>query len=106
MNTLKLRLLRPQLFGLAIAALVGGGVLSSSLTSCGTISALANLSRIQFMLQNVANVQVAGISVINKHSVSDFSVMDGINLMQAFTSGRFPLTFTVNVAAKNPNAPN
>ena len=32
--------------------------------------------------------------------------MDGINLMQAFTSGRFPLTFTLNVAAKNPNAPN
>jgi hypothetical protein len=106
MKILKRSVLKAQVVGLLFAAIVGAGVVSSSLNSCATLSALANLSRIQFMLQNVQSVTVAGINVANKHSVSDFSVMDGINLMQAFTSGRFPMTFTLNVAAKNPNAPN
>ena len=30
--------------------------------------------------------------------------MDGLNLGRAFATGKFPLTFTLNVAAKNPNA--
>jgi hypothetical protein len=106
MDTLKRRFLKPQLFGLAIAALIGSTAITASLNSCATLNALAGLSRIQFKLNDVANVRVAGVDVTNKHSVSDFSIMDGVNLMQAFTSGRFPLTFTLNVAAHNPNAPN
>ncbi|MDP4200979.1 MAG: hypothetical protein Q8922_13110 [Bacteroidota bacterium] len=97
---------RSSIWGAAVALVLGAGVISSSLNSCATLNALAGLSRIQFMLQNVQSVRLAGIDVANKHSVSDFSVMDGINLMGAFSSGHFPLTFTLNVAAKNPNAPN
>ena len=106
MDTLKQRFLKPQIFGFMIAALVGSTALTASLNSCATISALANLSRIQFKLNDVGSVRLAGIDVANKHSISDFTILDGVNLMQAFTSGHFPLTFTLNVAAKNPNAPN
>lgn len=106
MVTLKQRFLKPQVFGLAVALLVGASAVTASLNSCATINALASLSRIQFKINDAQSVRIAGIDVANKHSVSDFSVMDGLNLMQAFTSGRFPLTFTLNVAAKNPNAPN
>lgn len=94
------------ILGAAIALVIGAGVLSASLNSCATLNALAGLGRIQFKLNDVQSVRLAGIDVTNKHSVSDFSVMDGLNLMNAFSSGRFPLTFTLNVAAKNPNAPN
>ncbi len=93
------------LFGAMAALAIGAGVLSASLNSCATLNALAGLSRIQFKLDNVQSVRLAGIDITNKHSVSDFSVMDGINLAAAFASGHFPLTFTLNVDAKNPNPP-
>jgi len=87
------------------ALVIGAGVMASSLSSCATINALAGLSRIQFKLNDVQQVRLAGIDIANKHSVSDFSIMDGVNLLNAFSSGKFPLTFTLNVAAKNPNQP-
>ena len=95
----------PAIFGALCAVLLGAAVISSSLSSCATLNALAGLSRIQFKLNDVQQVRLAGIDIANKHSISDFGVMDGVNLLAAFTSGRFPLTFTLNVAAKNPNAP-
>ena len=91
-------------FGIAIALAIGAGVFSASLNSCATLNALAGLSRIQFKINDVGHVQIAGVDIANKHSISDFGMMDGINLLAAFNSGRFPLTFTINVAAKNPNA--
>ncbi len=96
---------RTGLFGAFVALLLGAAVLSSTLSSCAALNALAGVSRIQFKLNDVASVRLAGIDIANKHSVSDFSIMDGVNLLGAFSSGKFPLTFTLNVAAKNPNQP-
>ncbi|HET6400706.1 MAG TPA: hypothetical protein VFH95_04825 [Candidatus Kapabacteria bacterium] len=93
------------LFGAFMALAIGAGVLTSSLNSCATLNALAGLSRIQFKLNNLQSVRLAGIDITNKHSISDFGVMDGVSLAAAFASGRFPLTFTLNVDAKNPNSP-
>ena len=93
----------PAIFGALCAVLLGAAVISSSLSSCATLNALAGLSRIQFKLNDIQQVRLAGVDIANKHSVSDFSMMDGVNLLAAFSSGRFPLTFTLNVAAKNPN---
>ena len=91
--------------GAFIALVIGASVISASLSSCSALNSLANLSRIQFKLNDVQHVQLCGIDITNKHNVSDFSIMDGINLTAAFSSGRFPLTFTLDVAAKNPNSP-
>lgn len=90
-------------FGAMWMAVLGSLALAGTLNSCATLNALSGLSRIQFKLNNVQSVQLAGINIANKHSVTDFSVMDGLNLLNAFNSGRFPLTFTLNVAAQNPN---
>ncbi len=94
-----------RIIGAVAALAIGAGVFSASLNSCATLNALSGLSRIQFKLNNVQSVQLAGINIANKHSISDFSVMDGINLAAAFASGHFPLTFTLNVDARNPNSP-
>ncbi|HYM20568.1 MAG TPA: LEA type 2 family protein [Candidatus Kapabacteria bacterium] len=77
----------------------------TSLNSCATLNALAGLARAEFMIQNAVNVNLMGINLAGKHSLSDFSVMDGINLLSSFNSGKMPLTFTLNVAARNPNKP-
>lgn len=73
--------------------------------SCETLKQLSNLnlSKIQFKLDEVNNFRLAGISVDDKKSVKDFSITDGLNLMNAFRSNKFPADFVLNVAAKNPN---
>lgn len=85
-----------------MVAAIGGGMLLS-LGSCATLNSLFGLTRVQFKLQDAVNVNLAGINMMGKKSMSDITVMDGLNLTKAFTSGKFPLTFTLNVAAKNPN---
>jgi hypothetical protein len=96
---------QPGFIGAIAALLIGVGVISASLNSCATLNALTNLSRIQFKLSDVQQVRLCGIDITNKHSASDFGVMDGVNLMSAFSSGHLPLTFILDVAAKNPNPP-
>jgi hypothetical protein len=72
--------------------------------SCATLNSLAGLTRAQFKLNDAVGYRLMGVDIANKHSISDFSIMDGVNLANNFRSGSFPLTFTLNVAVKNPNA--
>lgn len=90
---------QPATIALMFALFFGAGFFNS----CQTLNALAGLSKLQFKLDNIGQVSLAGVNLQNKRSASDFSVMDGLNLVNAFRTGRFPLTFTLNVAAKNPN---
>lgn len=79
-------------------------VLATSLQSCPSIlNALNNLQRLQFKLANVSNFRIAGIQIDNKSKLSDFSISDGLALSRAVATNKFPATFTINVAAVNPN---
>lgn len=69
----------------------------------GAYDAFVNLQRLQFKLGSVNNFTLAGIRLGSIRSINDFSVIDAANLVAAFTSGRFPASFTLNVLAKNPN---
>jgi len=73
--------------------------------SCATLNSLTGLTRAQFKLNDAVGYRISGIDPTNKHSVKDFSIMDGLNLANSFRTGTLPLTFTLNVAVKNPNAP-
>jgi hypothetical protein len=79
-------------------------VFSLSSLSCKAVQeigrALTNLSRCKFKLANVSDFQLAGIAVAGK---SDFTIADGLTLASAFARNQLPATFTVNVAAMNPN---
>jgi hypothetical protein len=75
-----------------------------SFNSCATLNSLAGLTRAQFKLNDAVGYRLSGIDILNKHSIRDFSIMDGLNLAKSFSSGTIPLTFTLNVAVKNPNA--
>ncbi len=80
---------------------------SLALYQCGYVQqlqqGLTNLGRCKFKLLGVSNVSVAGVNVAGKTSISDFSLMDGINLTKAFTSKSFPTSMTIDVGATNPN---
>ncbi len=93
-------------FGAFALLVIGAVAWVGSLQSCAAISALTNLSHLEFKIQDVAHVSLANVDMSNKYSISDFNVMDGLNLANAFRTGQFPLTFTLNVAARNPNPAN
>ena len=75
--------------------------------SCSTVKnitqTLLNLEKLQFRLENVNGFSIAGIGLKDKNSLSDFSIMDGVKLVNAYETKSFPAEFILNVAAKNPN---
>ncbi len=71
----------------------------------GVNQAIQNAQRLQFRLGKVDNFNVAGVSLKNINSISNFNFLDAANLLAAFTSGKMPAAFTVNLIAKNPDSP-
>lgn len=64
---------------------------------------LVNLQRLKFKLENVNGFRLAGVTLSDKKSITDFSLSDGLSLSKAFTSKSLPAQFVLNVAAINPN---
>ncbi|MFC2131031.1 hypothetical protein ACFLSQ_06315 [Bacteroidota bacterium] len=79
----------------------------SILTSCVDLKkvtqTLTNLKRLEFKLQDIDNFRLNNINISNKKSISDFSITDGMKLVQIFNSNKLPTEFILNIAAKNPN---
>ena len=77
-----------------------------SLSGCGAIKELTNLSRLQFKLANLDSITLGGININDKRSLRDFSSLDVLKLSTSFVRGNLPLEFNLNVEVKNPNAKN
>lgn len=71
--------------------------------NCSVYETITNLSRLQFKLGDVNNFTIGGVSISNKSKFQDFSAVEIINLTSTLTSGKFPVSFVLNVDAKNPN---
>lgn len=69
----------------------------------GLMDAITNVQRLQFKLGSIDNMDVAGVKTRSIRTISDFSLLDGAKLLNSFTSGKLPISFTLNVLAKNPN---
>jgi len=69
----------------------------------GVMDAITNIQRLQFKLDKVTGMKLAGVSFSNLSSISNISLMDAANLLANFTQGKLPVEFTLNVLAKNPN---
>jgi len=69
----------------------------------GVMDAITNIQRLQFKLDRVTSMKVANVPLSNFSSISSIGVLDAANLLAAFTSGKLPVSFTLNVLAKNPN---
>ena len=77
------------------------------LPGCKVIQDAANslnsLKELQFKLGDVHNFTAAGIDISKLSSPSNLSVMDGVKALNAYNSKKLPITFTLDVLAKNPN---
>ncbi|MFO7444857.1 MAG: hypothetical protein R6W90_00755 [Ignavibacteriaceae bacterium] len=71
--------------------------------SCSVYETFVNMSRLKFKLGDVNNFTISGVSVSNKSRLQDFSSVELIKLSSSFAQGKLPVSFTLNVEAKNPN---
>lgn len=67
------------------------------------IKEIQNFAKCEFRLASVQNTNLAGLNIQNKKSISDFNFSDGLKLKSVSGSNSWPLSFTLNVEAKNPN---
>lgn len=67
------------------------------------VSQVAMLSKCQFRLSTLTNTKLAGVNVQNIDSFNDLSFVDVTKVSAAYATGNLPLSFTLNVEAKNPN---
>ena len=70
------------------------------------VSQMGNLAKCDFRLASVQQLTLAGINVQNIKKVTDLNIMDAGKLTRAVVSQQFPLDFTLNIEAKNPNPAN
>jgi len=78
-----------------------------SFSSCDVmqqVSQINNLTKCDFRLESVQQLKLAGINVQNVQTLSDLNMLDAAKLASAFASQQFPLDFTLNIEAKNPNS--
>lgn len=90
---------RTRWIGTLAGIILAGGIFYG----CSTLQGLMGLNKLQFKLDNVNNFSVAGINVANAASRGDISVGSILNLTSAFAQKKLPVSFTLNVAVKNPN---
>lgn len=72
-------------------------------SSCSVVKQLTNISRLQFRLNSVSDFTINGINISNKTSIRDFNVFDSAQLLNSIAKGSLPVSFNLNIEAKNPN---
>ena len=65
---------------------------------------MATLAKCDFRLKTVENTSLAGVNIQRIQHMSDVKLMDAAKITSAYAGQSFPLTFTLNVEARNPNA--
>jgi len=82
---------------LTIAAILLG------IAGCATVKELAALRRVNFSLDRVDNVRLAGVRVDDKRSYSDLSVADASRIAASILANEVPLDLVLHVRAENPS---
>jgi len=76
-------------------------------TACQTIKdvthSLSSFSSLRFKIENVTEFQIAGVPIVTKQSLSDFSPIDAVKIGQEVAKNKLPASFVINIAVKNPN---
>lgn len=73
------------------------------ISSCSVIKQISNISRLKFRLNSVSDFTINGINISNKSSLRDFNVFDSAQLLNSIAKGSLPVSFNLNIEAKNPN---
>ena len=72
------------------------------LGGCTTLRELTALSDVEFSLENVRDIQLAGVRMDGIRSYDDLTVMDLAKLGSSLAREKMPLSFVVRIGAANP----
>lgn len=70
---------------------------------CSILKTFENISRLKYKIHSGADYKLLGINIGNKKSLNDFSSVEMLKLSAGILKGNLPLTFLLNIEAKNPN---
>ena len=73
------------------------------LQSCDILQQMATFTKCEFKMNSLTDARLAGVDIQNKKGFSDLSFTDAANVTKTLLSGELPLSFNLNVEAKNPN---
>ncbi len=73
------------------------------LASCSVYQTYVNLSKLQFKISGVDNLVLGNVKINKQSKISDFSFGEVLQLGTLLAQNKMPITFTLNVNAKNPN---
>lgn len=79
-------------------------VLLPALSGCQTLKEIANLRHVDFSLDRLSSLNLAGVPLDNVRSYRDLSAGDLFKLTTAVARRDLPLRFNLHVAALNPEA--
>lgn len=71
--------------------------------SCSVYETFVNLSRLKFKLGEVNSFQLNGVDISSKRNIEDFSPSEILRISTAVAQGTLPVSFILNVLARNPN---
>lgn len=84
------------------SVIVGLGCLVAS--ACATLQQLVALDQVDFSLEGISRVDLAGVDLSTKRTFSDLTIPDGLALADEVRAGRLPLTLGLRVRAANPES--
>lgn len=86
-----------RLLGIALSA-----VLLLVFSGCATLQEMAALRNVEFSLDRLSNVQLAGIELDRIRSYNDLGYADAARLTLAVSRNELPLAFQLHLLAENP----
>ena len=87
-----------------LVSLIAISLIFSGCEILDQVAQTASLARCEFRLKTVDQLRLAGVNIQQVNQLSDLSLMDAARITTALaTGGSLPLTFTLNLEAKNPN---
>ncbi len=77
-------------------------VVAVAASSCTTLKEVANLRKVDFSLEALRELRVADIDVSRIGSYEDLGALDVVKVGAAVARGQLPVSFTLDVGARNP----
>ena len=84
--------------------LAAAAAITLALAACATMRGLSALRQVDFEVDRVATVRLAGVPLDRIRSVSDVNVLDAARIAAAVARRQVPLSFDLHVLGRNPAA--
>ena len=71
--------------------------------ACSIFKTAENISRLKYRILSASDYKIAGIPLNEKKSIKDFTALETLKMTSSLMKGTLPVTFLLNIEAKNPN---